>query len=178
MNISPNGIDFIKGFEALRLFAYPDPDSPLAQATRGVRWGFEPAPTLIAGLQVSTAQLSGDPWTIGYGHTEDVSPDETIDEHQADVLLESDLADTIGSVNLHMPDGTTQNQFDACVSFAFNVGTGAFERSTLLKLWRAGKTQVAAGQFKIWCHDNGKVVQGLLNRRTAEAALFLKDDQP
>jgi lysozyme len=118
--------------------------------------------------------------TIGYGHTEDVKPDDVIIEHQADVLLEHDLADAEECVNLRAP-GVNQNQFDALVSLVFNIGCSKFSTSTLLRLVRAGDfrsvsgtpgKQYSDGQFARWNHDDGVVLDGLTRRRKAEAILF------
>ena len=67
----------------------------------------------------------------------------------------------------------TQNQFDALVSLTYNIGSGAFNNSTLLKL-NKGDYQGAADQFLVWNKADGKVMKGLVRRREAERALFLK----
>lgn len=67
----------------------------------------------------------------------------------------------------------SQNQYDALCSFTFNLGSGALKGSTLLKRLNEGNLRAAADEFPKWCHDNGKVVKGLLNRRNAERSLFL-----
>ncbi|KQD16250.1 lysozyme [Acinetobacter baumannii] len=68
----------------------------------------------------------------------------------------------------------TQNQFDALVSLAYNIGSGAFKGSTLLKLLNKGDYKGAADQFLVWNKAGGKVMKGLVRRREAERALFLK----
>jgi lysozyme len=65
-----------------------------------------------------------------------------------------------------------QNQFDALVSFAFNVGDGAFRSSTLLRLLNQGQYDQVPAQLRRWNMDNGHVVQGLINRRNKEIALW------
>jgi lysozyme len=133
------GLAMVKGREGLRLFAYPDPDSDLAQATPHLRkrWGFENAVTLLATLPAETQKLSGAPWTIGYGHTGDVEPGQQITEHQADVVLASDLGWAEDCINLRAPN-IGQNQFDALVDLVINIGCPAFDTSTLLRLVRKG----------------------------------------
>jgi lysozyme len=182
------GLAMVKGREGLRLFAYPDPDSDLAQATPHLRkrWGFENAVTLLATLPAETQKLSGAPWTIGYGHTGDVEPGQQITEHQADVVLASDLGWAEDCINLRAPN-IGQNQFDALVDLVINIGCPAFDTSTLLRLVRKGDFNAVAGdpaqnfkngQFIRFNHDNGKVVPALTARRIAEAKLFLTPDPP
>lgn len=113
----------------------------------------------------------GGVWTIGYGHTEDVHEGQQITEHQAEVLLCADLAWAEKCVNLRAPT-LNQNQFDACVSLVFNIGCPRFDSSTLLRMIRKGDIKSASAHFEDWVYDNGKFVQGLLNRRLKERALF------
>lgn len=115
-------------------------------------------------------------WTIGYGHTGDVQRGQRITEHQADVILAHDLEVFERGVE-ELTRGVTlnENEFSALVSFAFNVGLGALEKSTLLKLLRARALPFAvAAEFKKWVHANGKVLPGLEKRRASEAVLFLE----
>lgn len=134
----------------------------------------------LAGLQLikSSESLRLDAYlcpakipTIGYGHTGDVKLGTTITEHQADVILELDLERFEVAVEQLAP-GANTNQFSALVSFAFNVGVGALENSTLLKRFREGAFNTAAAEFAKWTHAAGVVLPGLVKRRAAEAALF------
>jgi lysozyme len=113
--------------------------------------------------------------TIGYGHTgSDVIPGLTITEDQADVLLTNDLHKFELAVNALCGSApTTQNQFDALVSFAFNLGAAALKTSTLLALHLAGNYPDAADEFLKWDHAGGEVLPGLLARRQGEAAVYL-----
>ena len=115
-------------------------------------------------------------WTIGYGHTGGVYKGQTITRMQADQYLTMDNAIAAAEVEARAP-AATDNQFDAMVSFAFNVGVYAFRGSTLLRLFKAGDIHGAADQFLRWdkAHVDGQlvVVQGLLHRRQDERALFL-----
>jgi lysozyme len=141
--INRPGLDLVKMWEGLFLTAYRD----------------------IAGV-----------WTIGYGKTGGVYKGEVITQQQADMYLVLDLATAAAEVDARAPKAT-DDQFDAMVSFTFNEGIGAFRSSTLLRLFKAGNIQGAADQFLRWdkAHVDGQlvVVQGLLNRRKAERALFL-----
>lgn len=114
-------------------------------------------------------------YTIGYGHTgPSVKAGQVITQHQADVILESDLeifehGVTRAIVGFEM----TPNQFSALVSFAFNVGVAAFARSHLRLLVISGDIAGAANEFKRWVRGGGKVLPGLVRRRLAEKTLFL-----
>ncbi|HEV2680662.1 MAG TPA: glycoside hydrolase family protein, partial [Rhodanobacter sp.] len=140
---SENGVKLIEGFEGgPYLNAYPDP------ATGGA------------------------PWTIGYGHTGGVTPGEHITQAQAEQFLKDDLKSAENAVrnSIHVP--ITQNQFDACVSLAFNIGGGGFANSDVAARINAGNYSGAQQAFGEYNHANGKVLEGLTRRRAAEAALF------
>ena len=110
--------------------------------------------------------------TIGYGHTYNVKIGDRITAEQAEMLLIGDLIVAETEVNrygLHL----TQNQFDALVSFVFNVGAGNFRNSTLLKRLKANPNDPdIANQFKRWVYSDGKVLPGLVRRRNEEAKLY------
>jgi lysozyme len=112
-------------------------------------------------------------WTIGYGHTKNVLPNDTITFDHAIALLEQDLQEFEKGVSELVQVPLTDNQFSALVCFTFNVGLGAFENSTMLGFLNAGNFAAAAGQFKLWVYGGGKVLDGLKARRAAEKALFL-----
>lgn len=127
------------------------------------------------GLRLTAYLDTGGVWTIGYGHTgKDVREGLTIPLSEAERLLTVDLRVAERHVNEAVQVKLTQNQFDALVSFVYNVGGGAFRSSTLLKLLNAGDYEGAANQFPRWNKDNGKVVAGLTNRRHEERVLFLR----
>ena len=142
--IDSAGLELIKNFEGCVLTAYPDPGT------------------------------GGDPWTIGYGHTgPDVHPGLTWTQQQADQALENDLQKYESGVNGMISRNLTPNQFSALVSFAYNVGLGALQGSTLLRLVNAGDFQGAAAQFGQWVNGGNGPLPGLVRRRGAERALFL-----
>lgn len=117
----------------------------------------------------------GGVWTIGYGHTgPDVNYDMICTIAQADKWFDQDTETAIAGINRLVKVPLTQNQFDALVSFVYNLGVGAFEKSTLLKVLNAGDYAGAADQLLRWDHDNGVQVPGLTRRRKAERELFLK----
>ena len=113
--------------------------------------------------------------TIGYGHTgSDVVTGQKITQEQAEKLLKTDLLVHCNNVSRMVKVPLTQNQFDALVSFEFNVGYGNFASSTMLKLLNQKKYREAAAQFDRWVYANRKVLAGLVKRRAAEKALFLQ----
>ena len=143
MKISANGLAIIKHFESLELKAYPDPGT------------------------------GGAPWTIGYGHTgADVRPETVWTGKQADLALAADVAKFEKGVNAICNILLNQNQFDALVSFAYNVGLGNLQTSTLMKLVNTRDFEGAAAQFLRWTRAGGNVLKGLVRRRTAESLLF------
>lgn len=147
MKTSPKGIALIEQFEGLRLAAYQDG----------------------AGI-----------WTIGYGHTGLNGPAACVRQGdvctsaQADEWMDSDVGEAERAVNTLVKIPLNQNQFDALVSFTYNLGWASLEGSTLLRLLNAGATQIAAAEFPKWDHVAGKVSEGLLERRMEERALFVE----
>lgn len=119
-------------------------------------------------------------WTIGYGHTgNSVVRSLTITQHQADVILESDLKTAEYAVEKACPKANA-NQFSAMVSLCFNIGSEDFKTSTLVKRFNESGPLSAAEEFPRWCHagknEDGspRVLPGLVKRRAAERALFLQ----
>lgn len=110
--------------------------------------------------------------TIGYGHTAGVAMGQTITQQQADDYLRRDVRQFERAVERLVKVPLTQGQFDALVSFAFNLGEGALAQSTLLRLLNAGDYAGAAAQFDRWNKAGGRVLPGLVRRRAAERALF------
>lgn len=111
--------------------------------------------------------------TIGYGHTgQDVHLGLTITEHQADALLRQDVREAEDCIEANVQVDLTQGQFDALCSFVFNLGCGAFIRSTLLRLLNDGDYAGAGQQFGRWVNAGGQPLPGLVKRRGDELALF------
>lgn len=152
MNISQKGLDLIIKFEGLRLEAYTATEN---ERSRGI-------------------------WTIGYGsiswpNGEPVRQGEKLSnkEEAIDLLVET-VRPRVEAINQLVEAPLSQNQFDALVSFVFNVGIGAFRGSTLRKVLNNKDYIAAAGQFQRWNKQSGKVLPGLVNRRRAEQDLFMK----
>jgi len=111
--------------------------------------------------------------TIGWGATgADIHLGMTWTQSQCDERLAADLAEFANGVSERVAEATRQPQFDAMVSLAFNIGLARFENSTLLRLHNAGDFDQAALQFAAWTRQSGQVLEGLVRRRAAEAALY------
>lgn len=123
------------------------------------------------GLRLEAYRCPADVPTIGYGHTLGVKMGDRITQDQAEELLRKDLAIFERGVNKAVTALITQGQYDALVSFAYNLGLGALQGSTLLRKLNAGED--ASGEFGRWVHAGGKRLDGLVRRREAERALFL-----
>ena len=113
-------------------------------------------------------------WTIGYGHTSGVKEGQTITKKEAEAYLKQDLTTFETFVSNLVTVAINQNQFDALVSFCYNLGPGNLRSSTLLKRINAGDFNGAAEQFDRWVYAGGKKLPGLVKRRAAEKALFLQ----
>jgi lysozyme len=124
------------------------------------------------GLKLTAYQDQVGVWTNGYGNTHNVVPGSTITLEKAKVDLMNNVQGAVYVVNKVVTVPLTQGQFDACVDFVFNLGSGAFQSSTLLRELNAGNYSAASGQFPLWNHAGGVVVDGLTRRRLAEQVLF------
>ena len=145
MQTSEKGIALIKQFEGCKLTAYQD--------SVGV-------------------------WTIGYGWTQPVDGKPiragmTIKQETAERLLKTGLVSYESDVSRLVKVGLTQGQFDALVSFTYNLGARSRSTSTLLRKINSGDYAGAADEFLRWNKAGGKVLNGLTRRREAERALFL-----
>lgn len=125
------------------------------------------------GLKLFAYLDTGGVPTIGYGHTKGVSIGDAIIPQQANKLFDDDIAIFEKEVN-RVKRKLTQNQFDALVSFCFNVGISAFRRSTLRRYVEMGMSaDYIVKEFGRWIHDNGKPIKGLIERRKWEAQKYL-----
>ena len=115
--------------------------------------------------------------TIGYGHviTEDEDYEE-ITEEVAEQLLMQDIEKFADSIHSLVEVPLVNFQFCALVSFAYNVGTGAFAKSTLLRKINNGDYLGAKDEFRRWVYTGGKKLNGLIARREAESNLFMGKD--
>lgn len=124
------------------------------------------------GLRLQAYQCAAHVWTLGYGHTAGVQPGDTVTAEQADALLQQDIARSERYVDQYVDVLLTQSQFDALVSFTFNLGPVALQGSTLLKKLNAGDYSGAAAEFLLWVNAGGEKLPGLVRRRQSEKALF------
>lgn len=111
--------------------------------------------------------------TIGYGSTNNVKMGDTLTQDEAEALLKQDLVRFEECINEYVDVDLNQNEYDALVCFAFNVGCNAIKNSTMLKLLNTGDFIGASQQFKRWDKAGGKPLAGLTRRRLAESELFL-----
>ena len=124
------------------------------------------------GLRLEAYRCPAGVFTIGYGHTAGVRRGDVIDAQRAEQLLAEDLGESEAVVNRECP-GLSQNRFDALVSFVFNVETGNFLKSTLLKCVKANPENVNIRyEFSRWTRSKGVELAGLMRRRRAEADLY------
>lgn len=156
MELSENGITFLKDVEGFKNHLYRD--------AAGL-------PTIGVGHLLTKSELNWGRIVID-GVKVKLKGGEILSDAQVDALLKQDAAKAVAAVNAAVTVPLAQHQFDALVSFAFNVGIGAFETSTLLKLLNQGSMEAAAGQFLHWVMAGGRIVQGLVNRRNRERKLF------
>lgn len=126
------------------------------------------------GCRLTAYKCPAGVYTIGYGHTNGVKKGQKISLKQADLFLREDIGKFENGVNKAVSVPLTQNQFDALVSFTYNVGLGAFKTSTLRRKLNAGDYKGASKEFLRWNKANGVVLDGLKRRRNAEKALFDK----
>ncbi|WP_147198547.1 lysozyme [Pantoea sp. CCBC3-3-1] len=124
------------------------------------------------GLELKAYKDSVGILTIGYGHTHGVKAGDVITGQQADAFLREDVHVAELAVNANVKVKLTQGQFDALVSFIFNLGAGNFVKSTLLKKLNAGDYAGAADEFGKWVNAGGKLLPGLVKRRAAEREAF------
>ena len=128
------------------------------------------------GLRLKAYKCPGRVWTIGYGHTAGVRPGMVITEAQAEEYLMADLIAFEKHLN-GLGLALNQNQFDALVSFIYNVGTGNFSSSTLLRKVRANPLDNSImDEFLRWVYSKGRVLPGLQRRRLAEMKLYFSND--
>lgn len=143
--VNQETIDLIKRWEGCKLKAYKD----------------------VAGI-----------WTVGYGLTSragfiEVGPETTLTQEEADWYLEQVVNDFANKIRPMITAPITDNQFGAFVSLAYNIGTGAFKKSSALRRFNDGQIMEVPAAMRMWKKAGGKVVQGLVNRREAEIKLFL-----
>tara|TARA_B110000977_G_scaffold125839_1_gene161013 strand:+ start:189 stop:614 length:426 start_codon:yes stop_codon:yes gene_type:complete len=124
------------------------------------------------GCELEAYKCPAGVWTIGYGHIKTAVEGMTITQHQADEMLIEEMNEYEGYINNSVRVDLTQNQFDAMVSWVYNLGNGNLNASTLLKVLNSGDYAGVPEQMLRWNKAGGRVLEGLTRRRQAEADLF------
>jgi lysozyme len=124
------------------------------------------------GCELEAYKCAAGVLTIGYGSTKGVKEGDTITQEEADKLLLHEMEEYEGYINDMVTVDLEQNQFDAMVSWVFNLGPANLKASTLLKVLNAKDYEGVPAQIKRWNKAGGKVLQGLIRRREAESLLF------
>ena len=125
------------------------------------------------GCELEAYQCSAGVWTIGYGHTKGVQPGDTWSQSHAEHMLEVELEEYQSYINEYVTVNLSQNQFDALVSWVYNLGPNNLKASTLLKVLNSGDYEGVPAQIRRWNKAGGVVLDGLIRRREAEALLFI-----
>ena len=127
------------------------------------------------GFREKAYQCAAGIWTVGFGHTADVEPDDVVTNFEAQAMLEADLKDVVDRLSNYIQVPVTKGQFIALVSLAFNVGVRSVAHSKLLAKLNGGEPAAAAVEFLDWDRARGRVLPGLTKRRKAEHDLFLEE---
>lgn len=124
------------------------------------------------GCELTAYQCSAGVWTIGYGHTKGIEEGMEITQQEAEDMLVEELHEYENYINDNVTAPLSQNQFDAMVSWVYNLGPANLKSSTLLKVLNAGKYDEVPFQMKRWNKAGGVTLEGLIRRREAESLLF------
>lgn len=154
MKISKQGLKKLMEYEGFVPKAYKDPVGYL---------------TIGVGHMLTKEELSSGKIKIGCTYHK---WNDGLDDKQARALLDQDADIAETAVNDFVEVPLTQEQFDSLVSFVFNVGVGAFQRSTLLRVLNSKNYHAAGDQFNRWVYAGGKKIKGLINRRKKESEVF------
>jgi lysozyme len=124
------------------------------------------------GCELEAYKCAAGVWTIGYGHTKDVKEGDSILKEDAESMLVHELQKYCNDVDIAVKVDLKQNEFDALVSWTYNLGLTNLNSSTMLKVLNEGKHDEVPAQIKRWNKASGQVKQGLIRRREAEALMF------
>ena len=128
------------------------------------------------GCELEAYKCAAGVWTIGYGSTKGVKEGDTLTKEETDNLLLHEMDEYEGYVLEAVEMPLSQHQFDAIVSWTFNLGPSNLKASTMLKVLNKGEYEDVPAQIKRWNKAGGKVLEGLVRRREAEALLFQGKD--
>ena len=124
------------------------------------------------GCELEAYKCAAGVWTIGYGHTKDVKEGDSISKEEAEFMLVHELQEYCNDVDIAVKVDLKQNEFDALVSWTYNLGPTNLNFSTMLRVLNEGKHDEVPAQIKRWNKASGQVKQGLVRRREAEALMF------
>ena len=124
------------------------------------------------GCELEAYKCAAGVWTIGYGHTKDVKEGDSILKEDAESMLVHELQEYCNDVDIAVKVDLKQNEFDALVSWTYNLGLTNLNSSTMLKVLNECKHNEVPAQMKRWNKASGQVKQGLVRRREAEALMF------
>jgi lysozyme len=127
------------------------------------------------GCELEAYKCPAGVWTIGYGHIKGVSEGMSITQEQAEQMLLDELKEYENYINELVVVDLSQNQFDALVSWVYNLGPANLKSSTLLKVLNSGDYAGVPDQIERWNKAGGKVLEGLIRRRQAESSLFCEN---
>lgn len=128
------------------------------------------------GCELKAYRCAANVLTIGYGSTKGVTEDMEITQEEAESLLQEEMHEYEGYINDMVKVPLEQHQFDAMVSWVFNLGSGNLSSSTLLKKLNNSEYDEVPAQIRRWNKAGGKVLDGLIRRREAEAKMFMNED--
>jgi len=124
------------------------------------------------GCELEAYKCAAGVWTIGYGHTKDVKERDSILKEDAESMLVHELQEYCNDVDIAVKVDLKQNEFDALVSWTYNLGPTNLNSSTMLRVLNEGNHDEVPAQMKRWNKASGEVKQGLVRRREAEALMF------
>lgn len=128
------------------------------------------------GCELKAYRCAANVLTIGYGTIKNVTEGMEITQEEAETLLQEEMHEYEGYINDMVKVPLEQHQFDAMVSWVFNLGSGNLSSSTLLKKLNNSEYDEVPAQIRRWNKAGGKVLDGLIRRREAEALMFMNQD--
>lgn len=128
------------------------------------------------GCELKAYRCAANVLTIGYGTIKNVTEGMEITQEEAETLLQEEMHEYEGYINDMVKVPLEQHQFDAMVSWVFNLGSGNLSSSTLLKKLNNSEYDEVPAQIRRWNKAGGKVLDGLIRRREAEAKMFMNQD--
>jgi len=128
------------------------------------------------GCELEAYKCAAGVWTIGYGHTKNVKENDVITKEEAESMLVHELQEYCNDVDIAVKVDLKQNEFDALVSWTYNLGPTNLNSSTMLRVLNEGKHDDVPTQIKRWNKAGGEVLKGLIRRRNAEALMFKGKD--